>query len=92
MVRAHHDDDQSSHLSFMQFESCIDNMHSYHQSLIYENKQCGGLPFVDITIDNQSIPALLDSGSAFNMIRADQIKSSVHQIKPRSGSYVSGAG
>lgn len=46
----------------------------FQEPVIFENQQCGGLPFAAIQLGQLTIPALLDSGSAFNMIREDVLK------------------
>lgn len=59
-------------------------------SHVYENKDCRSLPFTTMKINEFEIPALLDSGSVFNMMRKDVVDKA--NIVAEEGLYTTGSG
>lgn len=59
---------------------------------IYENQECGSLPFTTMSINDIEVPALLDSGSVFNMLRRDVAEAVGAVIKKKEGLYTTDSG
>lgn len=66
----------------------VDGQYSH----IYENQSCGSLPFTTMSINDIKVPALLDSGSVFNMLRNDVAEAVGAVIKKKEGLYTTGSG
>lgn len=61
-------------------------------SHIFENHQCGSLPFTMMKIGDVDVPALLDSGSVFNMVRKDVVEKLGATIEEKEGRFTTGSG
>lgn len=60
--------------------------YSFFNSCIYENPDCGYLPFTTM-----KIPALLDSGSVFNLLRKGVVNEIDAKIDMKEGAYTTGS-
>lgn len=59
---------------------------------VFENPECGSLPFTIMKVGRIGAPALLDSGSVFNMMRKDVAVAVGAKINEEEGIYMTGSG